>query len=255
MIYKNIVFHFYTFNGFENNEANVLHLSCLKYFAGIFDHAKFIVSVDDVKDIDLIKKTEKAIISCGFKNIEFKVSKNDYYREAKTFSEEIINGIGNYDGLTFFAHNKGITNMMDPKINRSSVLKWIAGMYYMNLNFVDDAENELINKFKYSFYGSFKVVSDKIENKNKTWYAGTFYWINTNRLSNNIKQRGIKVMRLHDRGYAEMLPGELDELASYKEIYLYPFDYNDAGDRILFLLGENDKEYAKFCEYAKNVGI
>lgn len=255
MIYKNLIFHLYSFDGFEDNDAIRVHLSCLKHFSSVFDNAKFIISVDDPKNADLIKKTEKAIVSCGFRNVGFKVVENDYYREARTFKEEVIDKLDKYEGLTFFAHSKGTTNVLNPKMNKESVLKWVAGMYYLNLNFIDDVENTLINQFKYAFYGSFKVVSDNIENKNKTWYAGTFYWVNTNRLLNNIKQRGIKIPNLHDRGYAEMLPGEIDELASYGMTYLYPFDYDEAGSRVLFLLGESQDKYEKFCEYAKNIGI
>ena len=236
MITKNIVFHFYAFEGFRDNEAIKLHLSCLKRYSGIFDNALFVISVDDTSDTVLIGDAEKAIIDCGFRNITFKVSENDCYCEATTFK-------------------KGTTNVVNPNMDKISVLKWIAGMYYLNLNFVEEAERVLIKEFKYSMFGAYKVVDDKIENANRRWYAGTFYWINTNRLSNNMKQRGIQMPRLHDRGYAEFITGELDNLGTHGDVYLFPFDYNSAGFLIDFLLLNDDKEIEKYREYEKELGI
>lgn len=255
MITKNLVFHFYTFSGFEENEAIKLHLACLKRFSGIFDNALFVISVDDLSDIETIKKTEIAVVGCGFKNVRFKIAENDYYCEGKTFKNEIIDRIQSFDGITFFGHTKGVTNVLNGSIDKTSVLKWIAAMYYLNLNFVDEAERTLIKEFKYSMYGSYKVVDDKIENKNRTWYAGTMYWINTNRLSNNMVQRGLSFPKLHDRGYAEFITGEVDKLGTHGDVYLYPFDYDTAGFLVNFLLLNDASEIEKYNEYEKALGV
>lgn len=255
MITKNIVFHFYAPEGFENNEAIKIHLACLKRYSHIFDNALFIISVNDINDTALIGAAEKAIIDCGFRNIKFKVSENDCYCEAVTFKKEIIDKLGSFDGITFFGHTKGVTNVVNPNMDKISVLKWVAGMYYLNLNFVEEAESVLVKEFKYSMFGAYKVVDDKIENANRRWYAGTFYWINTNRLANNMKQRGIQIPRLHDRGYAEFIAGELDNLGSHGDVYLFPFDYDTAGFLIDFLLLNDGNEIAKYREYEKELGI
>jgi hypothetical protein len=129
------------------------------------------------------------------------------------------------------------------------------GDVFLNLRFAEEAEDELINQFSVSFFGAYKVVSDKIENKNNTWYAGTFFWVNTNRLANNIKQRKIEIPNLHDRGYAEFITGELDTLGSHNRMYLYPFTYNEAGNRVEFLLNRDETALNEFSRYEQEVGI
>lgn len=255
MVYKNLVFHFYTFEGFRDNEAIKLHLNCLKYYSDIFDNALFVISVDDVNNTELIKETEHAIIDCGFKDVRFKVVENDVYREAKTFKVEIMDKLTSYEGITFFGHTKGVSNMSIKEVNKESVLKWIAGMYFLNLHFVDEAENLLIGQFRTCFYGAYKVISKKVENKNNTWYAGTFFWVNTNRLANNIKQRKIEIPNLHDRGYAEFVTGELDVLGSHGWLYLFPFNYNEAGSRLSFLLDNDEEVVKKYKEYEQEVSV
>ncbi|MBP5724907.1 MAG: hypothetical protein J6X18_15200 [Bacteroidales bacterium] len=255
MVTKNLVFSFYVFDGFEDNEAIKLHLKCLKKYSNIFDNAKFVISIKDTSNIGMIKKAESMITECGFKNLEFKVKQNDCYCEARTLKDEILDKIDTFEGLTFFAHTKGVTNVTNKEIKKESVLKWVAGMYYMNLNFIEEVESCLIYHFDCSMFGSYKVVSDKIENKNRRWYAGTFYWINTNRLSNNMKNRGIEMPKLHDSGYAEFITGELDELGTHCDVYLYPFEYDSAGGLINFLLMNDQYEIEKYKEYEKALGI
>lgn len=255
MITKNLVFSFFAFKGFEDNEAIKLHLSCLKYYAKIFDNALFVISVSDISDIETIKSAEKCIIDCGFKHLTFKVSENDYYCEGRAFKENIVDKIETFDGITFFGHTKGVTNVNNPEMDKVSILRWVAGMYYLNLNFIDEVERVLVKEFKYSMYGAYKVVDDKIENRNRRWYAGTFYWINTNRLYNNMKQRGISFPNLHDRGYAEFITGELDMLGSHGDAYLFPFEYNDAGFLANFLLLNDESEIKKYLEYEKMLGV
>lgn len=255
MVCKTLVFHFYAFEGFKENCANRLHFSCLKYFSNVFDKSLFVISVDDISNSDLIKEAEHEIIDCGFKDVRFKVVHNDVYREGRTFKEEIADKMDKFEGLVFFGHNKGITNVMNDKMNSESILKWIAGMYYMNLHFVEEAEKKLISEFKYSLYGAYKVESPKIENKNNTWYAGTFYWLNPRRLSNNLRQRGISVPPLHDRGYAEFFSGEVDLLDSHLNMYLLPFEYNNAGNLIYTLLNFDDNELNLYYEYEKEIDI
>ena len=255
MIVKNLVFSFYTFKGFMENEAIRLHLKCLKRYSHIFNNALFVISIKDTSDIGTIKETEKAIIDCGFRHIKFTVSQNDYYCEGKAFKEEIIDKIDSFEGLTFFGHTKGVTNVENPKMGKVSILKWIAGMYYLNLNFIDEVERMLIKEFTCAMYGAYKVIDKGIENANNRWYAGTFYWINTNRLSNNMRQRGRKFPKLHDRGYAEFITGEVDMLASHGDAYLFPFEYNNAGFLTDFLLLNDSGEIEKYHAYEKEVGV
>ena len=190
--------------------------------------------------------------------MRFKVSENDQYREARAFREEIVDRLNEYSGITFFAHNKGVSNVLNPNFDNVSIKRWIASMYYLNLeeDILKEAEEELVGAFASPFFGAYCIKSEKIENKYKQWYAGTFYWTNTNRLYNDIVQRGLPIPNLHDRGYAEFFPGEMEKtLCTHNKVYLYPFDYNDVTEALEFLLQGNEEELKKYYEYEKALDI
>ena len=150
-IKKRLIFYFHTFEGFLDNRAIQIHLRCLAYYCNVFDEALFIISVDDTKNDRLIYDTETALLKCGFRNVQFKVHRNNPYCEAQPFFEEIVEKMNSLDGLTFFGHTKGEGNYNRKDANSEAVDAWILGLYYTNLSYLEEVENRLIKDFSCLF--------------------------------------------------------------------------------------------------------
>lgn len=233
-ITKRLVYHFYAGRGCLDNVANICHFRCLKYYSEVFDEAIIVIVCDDnlVEDANEIKK--KFIDILNTPNITFKIRQNNPYYEAGTFYDEIVDNPTPYGGLTFFGHNKGVSNVFDEDKSKTAILSWICALYYYGLNFTDEVEKELCSKPSSIFYGPYLMQDSYIANKYHLWYAGTFYWVNSERLKRN---RTIPVMC--DREYAEWLPGEIGGIGtatSHGLIYLPDSD-----------LYRNWKYYARNC--------
>lgn len=206
MVNKRLVFHFYANEGWDDNIANICHFNCLKYFAHVFNEAIIVISYKDLSD-DAIISVKKRFIDAmdDCKSVTFKVANNTSYYEAETFNEEIIKKLNILDGLVFFGHNKGISNVLDDDKSKTAILSWICGLYFWGLNFVDEMECELCTKLASIFYGPYLMWADYISNANHMWYAGTFYWVNVGRLNRQVKNKPV----ISDREYAEWFPGEV----------------------------------------------
>ena len=123
---------------FEENIAYKIHTYCLQKYIHIFDNVKFTLSVDDLSNHKLIKSGYEWIDNIGANcETQINVVKNNELGETDTFVREVL-GLNN-DGMVFFAHSKGVSRMIDGKIN-SSVLYWILTLYYENLEYVSDIE-------------------------------------------------------------------------------------------------------------------
>lgn len=256
-IHKRIVFHFYTFEDFKNNRANQLHLKCLKRYSNVFNDAIFVISLDDISNVKLIRETQDAILDCGFLNIKFIIKKNDSYREAKTFYEEIILKMKDLYGLTFFGHNKGTTNYATHPDNKDDIDAWIVGLYYFNLNFIEEVKNETISNCS-CFYGAFLHVNPRqIEDKEVPGgYSGTFYWINCSRLYNKpfiekkFYDREIDIFPpISDRYYAEQYPTLMCSwdngwgLSSHGRKVIFTEDLYHNASKALRFLSNSEEEY------------
>lgn len=258
-IKKRLIYYFYGFEGYRDNRAIKIHLNCLKYYSHIFDEALFVISLDDVDNKELIHSIQKDIIECGFKNITFKVHKNNGYCEAQVYYNEIIERLSQLDGLTFFGHTKGISNYHNYNIN--SIDDWILGMYYLNLEYINEIETNLCHDIA-RFYGTFLQAIGPKTNKNQIVYSGTFYWINAPMLYNDIKTGEVELPSTYfHRGYAEGIPGnsfpwgEGKFLASHNRRILGRYDeYTQSDEAIKILLGDEYEEYNNFKnEILKNV--
>lgn len=202
--YKRLIFHFYAEKNYKENRAIKIHLNCLKYYSHIFDEALFCIAIDDAEDKDLYKSVEKDLIDCGFKDIRFKEVKNDVYREARTFYEEVARNMSNLDGMTFFGHTKGYTNYirMPNGATVESLDQWITGLYYFSLNNVEEVEQNLFGQpFFNNFYGSFLSYC-KIDcfGQDFPLYSGTFFWVNGLQLS---QEKFWHIPKLDTLAYAE----------------------------------------------------
>lgn len=267
----NLIYHLWIPQKWGNWENRIyqIHLLCLKKYKNLFTNAIFILSTDDISDINRINKIESDIISIGWKgNIKFKIRRNNAdLREGKTFYNDLILNLNKYKGLTFFAHSKGMTNNamggFDGR-NIDSIEQWITSMYYLNLNFFNEVIDNLLNGVSIDIcYGALLTRQTSIWNKESWQYNGSFIWINTKKLYDYIKIEGKYIPQCTDRLYAEsflqkMLPFDFNYISSHglryinveqfiwKDFYLYANEFIKA----LF----NDKnELEEYLSFHNNI--
>lgn len=244
MIKKNLVYHFYTFEGFENNPVMKLHFHYLKKYSHVFDNSLFVLSVDDVNDKDLLIMTKKKIIECGFKDISFKVVENTQYREALTFYTEIVEKIDSYDGMTFFGHTRGVSTISHTSLEYTFL--WLSTIYYSSFEetYLEECEKLLTGvQNPYLFYGNplFSLSGQKF-NKHNLWYFGTMFWINTNLINEYFPS----LPKLSSKEYAEKFAGNLtDKIISHNDyrIIFFSFSvYDILKEVVIELFGEEESE-------------
>lgn len=258
-ISRRLIFYFYGFDDYKNNRAIKIHLNCLKHYCEIFDEAIFYISVNDVTNTSLITSIENDIINIGYnKNVKFVVVEDTEYHESLIFYEEVVKKLQDLDGITFFGHTKGITNY-DRGYTQDCVDSWITGMYYLNLEFMEDVENRLIAR-EGRFYGTFlsEIGEDVINNgsmptnKNRLMYTGTFFWMNCTQIFSDYRT----FPKLTSRWYTEMFPGEhynwtwdRQQLGSF-ELKIMPFSTNEMfhhfDEWMPFLCGDFLNDYIEF---------
>lgn len=216
MLGRRLIFYFYITPGYKTNPAYSMHFACLKKYSGVFDSAKFFLSVDDLSNKELIFEVASKIVSCGFvENTDFFVVENSPYRESAIFKEELADKLDTLSGLTFFGHTKGVSNVLNPDYNVDSILKWIFGCYYLSLEFMDEVHNQMQIYQPFDqrmFYGSF-LRNVLPENGGGTKYGpeyeGTFFWVNCQRLYDYLKENDIPLPRNFGRFYSERFPGDI----------------------------------------------
>jgi hypothetical protein len=271
MLTKRLLFHFYAFDGMENNRAVKIHLKCLEHYRHVFTEATFIIAVNDITNLDIIKRAEKLIIGAGYtKNVTFKVVENTPYREADTLYNEAIMNRNKIDGLMFFGHLKGITNYekyddraLDLKKDTDSIDSWIFGLYYFNLEFMDEVvynmTSSLVSKDAHPapMYGAFLVTLDgEVTQHCNALYFGSFYWINFQLLRHIA---GDEIPPISTKYYSEILPKEVLDwnygwnLSSHGTKILYFYEpYTETNDIIGFLC-ENEAELQNFTTLKNNI--
>ncbi len=254
-IKKRLIFYFYAFEGFTDNRAIKIHLRCLKHYAHVFDEALFVISVDDTENEQLIYIAETELLKLGFKDIHFKVRKNNGYREAQAFYDEIVKKLNALDGLTFFGHTKGTTNYGNGWAVEESLDAWLIGTYYLNLEFIDEVEECAVKLYGSRFYGAF-LSNYIVGNKNKMTYYGSFYWINCPVIWADAKKDAIELpCDIGNRAFVEDFPALLYDwkegamLTTHLFRYLHPYKpYEETHKIIHFLLAESTEGYDKFKE-------
>ena len=214
---KRLIFNFYIDENWKENHMNKIHLYCLKHYRDVFNEMIFMVSLNDTENKELIYDFENHILSLELcPNIQFIIKKNHVFREAKNFYEEIALKLRYLDGLTFFGHNKGITNYFNPDFNKKDVEKWVTSMYYGCLCDVKEMELYLTDCRKLA-YGTLldEISINGVENaewnnslsvwlgERRYFYMGTFFWLNCNMIDYYLQNSNTDIPKLVDRWYAE----------------------------------------------------
>lgn len=210
-----LIFSFYLTDDFDTNIANKMHFCCLKKYNSYFFESLFVILIDDPTNYKLISRFEKTIIDCGFvNNVKFEVIKNHAYREAYVFKTYIIDRLHDYNNLVCFAHNKGVTNVIDPTKDVNSILTWIFTLYFGIFNYFDEAIQRMIQENSISlFFGSClsnkHYVDDKFDTGFAPIYNGTIYLLSPGEIIDYTNMRGIKISPLSNRWYAEHFPATI----------------------------------------------
>ena len=203
------------------------------------------------------------------KSIRFINEKNDSkFREGIIYKKYIIDKLNDYDGLTFFAHSKGVSNNYGLE-HIDNLKLWIFSMYYLNFNWLNEVKNS-IGEFstfgnKYC-YGALYFKDERHNNIHNWFYSGSFQWINTKKLYKYIKDNNIcidqfiseeneRLMRCAELFLGSVLPEENcafhnDEHFN-KHTELFPFygweiSYEHINEIIKAYL--NSWEYSKLIE-------
>lgn len=207
---KRLLFHLYAGNEWIANEAIRIHLSCIKHYCSIFDDVVIVVAMDDENE-HLLPEIKNTIVNVvDVPSLTIKVVKNTPLREAKTFYDEAVND--NYNGLTFFAHSKGASNIANSRYNCSYIIDWILGLYWLSLNFVDEAEQCLLcstQNMNSPFFGSFACIERDGNLFERAAYSGAFYWVNMGYVKNEMSINGFDFPVMSTRMFAEEFPGHI----------------------------------------------
>ena len=211
MIPKRLVFHLYVYDSkdYFDNIAYKLHIQCLKRYSHVFDKSCFNIACDNINDTETINRIKHELIDCGFKNIEIIVTENDSFCEVNTFKHFISDRMGKDNDLVFFAHTKGICNVIDGVNYPENILYWIWTLYYFNLEpkYVDNMQMRIVHSYggnQDTFYGTCRIFTD---NYTASFYSGTFYWVNHMKLYEDNLRGKIRIPNMYNRNWCEELPG------------------------------------------------
>jgi hypothetical protein len=253
---KTLVYHLYVnCNDINQKKSYKIHKECLKIFKHVFDNAIFVITVNDLKNNAAISNAVKWITDIEFdKEFDIKIEHNDSLCESKTFNDYVLKN-NNLNGMVFFAHNKGSNNFEsdNPIINKYSVFMWICGLYYYNLNFIEEVNGALCGKQFYPecMYGAFLMEKDIDDDRlflANYHYAGNFYWINIDYYRQLLMLNKINDIEATNPMFSEMFPGYL--FTPYKGGGLKT--HND----VLFMMSQWDgKLYTmnrdEWCEFSE----
>lgn len=211
MTKRRIIFHFYLPKKWRQLKSIQIHLSCLKFYAHIFNEAIFIISLDDITDTEAITYIENRLLDCGFTNVAFKVKERSKLFESDTFYYEIIEKRKELDGITFFGHTECAEEEANGNIPFSQLSEWICGSYFLSLSHYWEAEEDLYGSPSFA-YGAYVSWDTEVPNKNHWEYAGNFFWINTQKLDNQYYSWGKEIQPLTDRFYVHNFWGNIFDI-------------------------------------------
>ena len=203
-----LVFHFHVQEDFLENVFYMIHLKCLKKYINNFDEAVFVVTYNE-GDEELAAKAREEIVKLGFRgDLTLKTRQNTAFREAETFKNEVVDPY--FDGLIFFAHTKGTTNVNFSNVDISNVYHWVLGMYFINLNSFEQVCSNIIKYSAFAHgYLPLQSESDCPYSKYHWAFMGTFQWINIPLLKEYVRNNEIELPSLSSRFYAETFLGNI----------------------------------------------
>ena len=256
---KTLVFRFFVPSEYKENIAIRMHLECLRRYSHIFDSAIFSICFEN-DDMSRAAEVEKDIMDCGVvKDVRFVLEENSPFTESIAIKKYILDRLEELDGLVFFGHTKGVTNVKTFSYDVDSKLKWVYSLYFYNLEFIDDVERNLIYCTPYiaTFYGALRTTMDECKHFH---YPGTFYWINPKGLYNDVNSGLVTIPKLANRSFGESLPiiyetsDTCHAVACYGQRWMYWYDlYHGNMDAVIKLFGEYDLFYRKYNEIIDNI--
>jgi hypothetical protein len=170
------------------------HYMMLKDYSRIMNEMVFIITHNNLSNNVLNKIKTRLLFECQLcKSITFIVEKNiPQFREGIIFKKYVIDKLNDYDGLTFWAHSKGVTNKTNIN-NLTNTLKWLYMMYYSNIIWFHEVQLKLDDKSDYISYGTL-YYKDRRHNLTHNWfYSGSFFWLNTKKLYKYIQDNNIDI--------------------------------------------------------------
>ena len=259
MVKKTLVFHFFVPKDYKDNVAIRMHLECLKRYSSVFDSAIFSICFED-NDMSSAEEVEKDLMDCGYiKDVRFVLIENSRLTESITLKTHVIDNLDNIDGLVLFGHTKGVTNVKTYTWDVESKLKWIYSLYFYNLEFINEMEENLLYSYPYisTFYGPLRTTMD---GGITFYYPGTFYWINPMNLYNDVKSGMVSIPKLSNRTFAENLPliyktsNSCHAVACHDQNWMEWYDlYNGDMDAVIRFFGDEDLFYNNYNEINKQI--
>ena len=206
---RRMIFSFFLTNENLYDEINQLHLKLLSKYINRFDEVIFCIIVNNDIKREIICELQKQVISSSTKDIIFKIYENTMYRESYVLYNEIALKLAELDGITFFGHNKGISDTF----GKENVKIWIAALYFFSF------EVELPNNYLNGVmaYGPLKSTGcnhkfiPAIQNTFDWSYCGTFFWIKSQEIVSYMKFWGKELPKLTTRWYSELFLGNIIE--------------------------------------------
>lgn len=261
---KRIVFHLYYNKSLMGNVMYRVHKTCLSRYSHLFNTAIFNIVLDDVTDEVSLNEAKQFIFDTGFKeeNTTFYVSENGKMRDSQTFYDYIVKSLGSYDGITFFGHSKGLTNIRGIENKDENIIYWVTAMYFFNLENIDEFENGPYIAYMNPLVDNSNYIAKhpgKCTNEPMYGYypIGTFFCIKDRQLLEYIQNNNITLPVFENRFYDEnfignILPFEFPLLGSYCNHYGYDMVdfYNRARFYIVRLYGETEgwDSYEDLCK-------
>jgi hypothetical protein len=167
---KNLIYFIY-FDG-TVNYWHRLNLELLSKYWDVFDGQKIVkIATDGTNLNNLIK-----LLPSGCK---YRIVKNDPVNgEAKHFLESLewVN-----DGITFYAHCKGVTR----PTNWKGLEKWILTLYKNNLGSIPNLNGKLFSGTCAKMLPCPPYVPESFH------YSGSFYWFDTEKVKARVSNLGV----------------------------------------------------------------
>lgn len=273
---KRLIFYFYLSDNWLESITNRIHLNCLRYYSHIFDEVIFVISLDNTSNYELIRSFELTILELGFTpKISFKIVENTYLRETKCFYELIATKLDEYDGLTFFGHNKGSTNLNSYELD--AVAMWITALYFFSFDDMNEVVKTLTDGREMSYGPLLNVINGGEINvteegivprkkfieksmvflgKEKYLYMGTFFWLNGRTIYEYIRKNDKTIPILSDRWYAENFCANLFPLEyAYSYRGRYSKNYLQEGSELDAMIFHctTEEEFNRYIEFKNNI--
>lgn len=183
-----LIFAYYIMN--EISDLHKFHINMLANFINIFNYIDFYLLYDNDNE-NKIEEHKNFIISILKRNdINFiKIQNNSILREGQIYKKYIIDKLNNYNELIFFAHTKGVTNIVNLE-NISNTKLWIAIMYFYNMNYFKNVIEDFLYNKSLSWGAIYNYDKNNIT-KYHWQYTGSFHWINCKELLKYINENSI----------------------------------------------------------------